>query len=249
MDARYGVGLVRVSNHGVSGTTAADFPKSLVEPGAITVVNYGINDARVTSASVDVYKARLRAINATVYQTPNPPIDDYAQPMRDVAAELGRPMIEVSANVRALPGGTSATTDGVHPNEILYAWITHQLVAPELASLVDTKLCFASRQGVTVTSNTAAIIWAAKDGAPRSGRVVFTNSDSSAVALSFGGLGAPYSIAPANCIAAPHGGSCVVEVTLDTSGTPGGQGTQVLRATLANGSTVVVPVWGFLNNF
>ena len=44
LDQSLGPGAAVVENHGLSGTTAADFPFAKVKPGAITVVNYGVND-------------------------------------------------------------------------------------------------------------------------------------------------------------------------------------------------------------
>lgn len=141
LDLLLGPGAVVVENLGASGTTAADFPAAKVRAGAVTVVNYGINDSRAPGATVEAYKARLRAIAPTVYETPSPPFDGYAQAMREVAAELGRPVIDVSATVRAMPGWEVRVWDGVHPDPGLYGIIARDIVAPALAAEVRKRLC------------------------------------------------------------------------------------------------------------
>lgn len=141
LDLRLGPGVAVVQNLGVSGATAAAFPASQVQAGSITVVNYGINDSRAPGASVADYKARLRKIAPTIFQTPSPPFDSYAQAMREVAAELGRPVIDVSAGVRALPGWEVRVWDGVHPDPGLYWIISQQIVAPAVADAVRRESC------------------------------------------------------------------------------------------------------------
>ena len=141
LDMALGPGVAVAENLGVSGTTAADFPAAKVKPGAVTVANYGINDSRAPGASVADYKARLRQIAPTVYETPSPPVDTYAQAMREVAAELGRPVIDVSSTVRAMPGWEVRVWDGVHPDPGLYGIIARDIVAPALAAEVRKRLC------------------------------------------------------------------------------------------------------------
>lgn len=141
LDMALGPGVALVENLGVSGTTAADFPMAKVKPSAITVVNYGINDSRAPGATVETYKARLRAIAPTVFETPSPPVDTYAQAMREVAAELGRPVIDVSAQVRAMPGWEVRIWDGVHPDPGMLGIISRDIVAPALATEVRKRLC------------------------------------------------------------------------------------------------------------
>lgn len=141
LDMALGPGVAVVENLGVSGTTAADFPAANVKPSAITVVNYGINDSRAPGATVAAYKASLRKIAPSVFETPSPPFDTYAQAMREVAAELGRPVIDVSAQVRAMPGWEVRVWDGVHPDPGLYGIIARDIVAPALAAEVRKRLC------------------------------------------------------------------------------------------------------------
>lgn len=141
LDIALGPGFALVENHGVSGTTAAEFPAAKVKPGAVTLANYGINDSRAPGASVAAYKANLRKIAPTLFETPSPPHDSYAQAMREVAAELGRPVIDVSAKVRAMPGWEGRVWDGVHPDPGLYGIIARDIVAPALAAEVRKRLC------------------------------------------------------------------------------------------------------------
>lgn len=143
LDLALGPGVAVAENLGVSGSTAADFPAAKVRAGAITVINFGINDSRAPGASVLDYKARLRAIAPTFYETPSPPFDGYAQAMREVAAELGRPVIDVSATVRAMPGWEVRIWDGVHPDPGMLGIIARDIVAPALASEVRKRLCAA----------------------------------------------------------------------------------------------------------
>lgn len=141
LDLILGPGVARVENHGLSNTTAADFPVGKVVRGAISVVNYGINDIRTPGMTVELYKAQLRKISPSYFQTPNPPIDGYAQAMREVAAELGKPVIDVSAKVRAMPNWRNYFYDGVHPGAPMYPIITRDIVAPELADAVRRAAC------------------------------------------------------------------------------------------------------------
>ncbi len=61
--------------------------------------------------------------------------------MREVAAEKGRPVIDVSAYVRSLQGWEAMVPDGVHPSELLYQQITQHKVGPELAAMVAPLVC------------------------------------------------------------------------------------------------------------
>jgi lysophospholipase L1-like esterase len=141
LDMALGPGRALVENLGVSGTTAADFPGAKVKHGAITVANYGINDSRSPGATVTAYKASLRKIAPAFFETPSPPFDGYAQAMREVADEMGRPVIDVSAQVRALPGWETRIFDGVHPDPGLYGIIARDIVAPALADAVRRANC------------------------------------------------------------------------------------------------------------
>jgi len=140
LDMALGPGVALVENLGVSGTTATDFPAAKIKPGAITVVNYGINDS-TSGVPVATYKANLRKIAPTFFETPSPPFDGYAQAMREVAAELGRPVIDVSAQVRAIPGWEARIFDGKHPDPGLYGIIARDIVGPAVAEAVRKARC------------------------------------------------------------------------------------------------------------
>lgn len=141
MDAEFGAGRVSVENLGASGTTAANFNRSLVKPGAVVLVNYGINDKNHGLVDLPQYRSTLTAISADVYQTPNPPIDDYAQGMRETAQALGRPVIDVAAFVHTIPDWRSHTPDGVHPDAWLYEQIATRVTGPGLAAIVRGSVC------------------------------------------------------------------------------------------------------------
>lgn len=251
MDEWYGAGAVKVTNLGVSGTTAADFPFAKVDAGAITVVNYGVNDSRQADPSVATYKERLRRIGATVYETPSPPFDTFATAMREVATERGAFLLDVSTRVRAQPGWSRQIHDGVHPNAFLYEWITFQVVGPALAKLVDERLCQANvqrlnasrRSSIHVSHNSARVLWALTDQ-PTQGQVTFENQGRAAATLRFSELQAPYSVSPTSCTVPANGGTCTVSVRMNALTTLGGQGTQVLVATGGSNGPVKAIIWG-----
>jgi len=140
MDQRFGAGRVVVENLGVSGTTAEQMRVELVKPSATTVSNYGINDQH-QSVSVEVFKAALRRANTTIFETPNPTLDGYAPAVREVAAELGRPLIDVSAWVRSQPGWEQHVPDTYHPDEWLREQVTNRLVGPAIGDAIASRIC------------------------------------------------------------------------------------------------------------
>lgn len=143
MDRRFGVGSVSVENLGASSTDSTQMRLDQVKPGAITVSNYGINDLD-RRVPVDAFKAALRRANSTFYQTPNPPLDDFAKATREVAAEMGREVIDVSTFVRGLPAWERQIVDEAHPTAELYSAITEQLVGPAIAKRIETQGCKAA---------------------------------------------------------------------------------------------------------
>lgn len=251
MDDWYGKGAVRVSNLGVSGTSAADFPFNSVDASAITVVNFGVNDVRQDNATVSAYKDRLRKISVTAYETPSPPYDGFAQAMREVAAERQAPVIDVSARVREQTGWRGQIHDGVHPNAFLYEWITSQVVGPSLRPLIEQRLCQmrvhreqpSKKSWVRMQVNSARILWGIK-GSTSQGQITFENLGQAPASLSFSGLQAPYSSTPAQCNLAANGGTCTITVSMAASSTLGGQGTQYLTATGGANGPLSVIVWG-----
>ena len=253
MDGRFGPGVVTVTNHGKSGSGAADFPAGLVQPGAITVVNYGINDIRMPGANVSAYKTRMAAIAPAIFQTPNPSFDGYAQAMREVALQLGRPVIDVSKEFRAQPNWSSQLTDTVHPSWSALLWIVYQVVGPALADQVDQRLCTlqldaAGRApGSLLRASTPSLIaWGQQGGTRASARVTYTNAGSQLAQITFSGVEPPYRLSQTECTVPPFGGVCTVDISLDSEGPLGGQGTQVLQATGAGNGPVSLLVWGML---
>jgi len=140
MNERFGSGAVLVTNLGISGSITAEMDLAKALPGSITVANYGINDWK-RGVSADDYKAALRRINVSVYETPSPPWDGYAYAMREVAASDGKPLIDVSAFVRSLPNWGAHVPDGVHPDEWLLDKIVSEKVGPEMAAIVAPMVC------------------------------------------------------------------------------------------------------------
>jgi lysophospholipase L1-like esterase len=140
MDQRFGAGRVVVENLGVSGTTASQMRVDLVKAGATTASNYGINDQH-QGVSVEAFKAALRRANTTFFETPNPTLDGYAPAVREVAAELGRPVIDVSSWVRAQPGWEQHVPDTYHPDEWLREQVTFRLVGPAIGDAIASRIC------------------------------------------------------------------------------------------------------------
>lgn len=253
MDGRFGPGVVSVTNHGKSGISSADFAAGEVKSGSITVVNYGINDIRIPNANVDAYQTRLTAIAPAVFQTPNPPKDGYAPAMRQVAAQLGRPLIDVSEEFRMRPNWQSQVPDAVHPTWSALLWISHQVVGPALAVQVEQRLCTAQLDAagrapgsLLRASTPSLIVWGQQGGLRASASVTYTNGGGQAAQISFNGLVPPYRLSQTTCTVPAFGGSCTVNISLDSNGALGGQGTQQLQATGAGNGTVTALVWGML---
>ncbi len=137
------------SNDLVMGTDHLNKPwPGSVKPGALTVVNFGINDS--ASISLETYKANLRKLNPAYFETPNPtdapsrPFERtqaYAQAMREVAAELGTPLIDVNAYVLLLPNWQAYLEDGIHPSNELYALIARNAIYPAIEPAVAKMRC------------------------------------------------------------------------------------------------------------
>lgn len=140
MDDRFGSGRVVVENNGISGTISSQFHPETVKPAAITASNYGINDHHY-SVPLGEFEANLRRVNSSFYETPSPPRDAYAPSVRAVAAELGRPVIDVSAWVRSQPGWEQHVPDGIHPDAWLYQQITTRLVGPTIGDAIAAQVC------------------------------------------------------------------------------------------------------------
>ncbi|HXD07832.1 MAG TPA: SGNH/GDSL hydrolase family protein [Burkholderiaceae bacterium] len=154
MDARYGSGRVVVESRAVGGTYTTqllDGTDGLNKPwpqsvdADITVLNFGINDRAYVVP--DQYAENLRRLNVKVYETPNPisvPADsdnNYAQWMRQVAAEKSAVLADTNAYVRSLPNWTAYFGDKVHPNTALYGMIVHDVLLPAVVPLVESAAC------------------------------------------------------------------------------------------------------------
>ena len=145
LKAYLGNDAVVVRNLAVSGTSTKHPLPEPIDPAAVSLANFGINDSARDVKDVEQYKANLRAMAPSVFETPNPPHDTYAPAMREVAAELGRPVIDVSAYVRSLPGWEKRVPDGVHPDRGLYNEITEKAVGPAMAEIISKLRCGGGR--------------------------------------------------------------------------------------------------------
>ncbi|MDB5820192.1 MAG: lipolytic protein family [Rhizobacter sp.] len=162
MDARFGVGAVRVTLNAVSGTDSAQllagtdglnrpWPQSVSAD--LVVVNHGINDTDpARGISIDRYEANLRRLVAlspapVVFETPNPMkgtnerLDAFAQRMRDVAGSLALPVADTNTYVRTVPDWESFLPDYVHPTAAMYGLIVGNSLAPVLVPLVARLRC------------------------------------------------------------------------------------------------------------
>ena len=102
------------------------------------------------SFKVDIRK--IASVPGAILMTPTPidlskphlpeTVDDalYAQAVRDVAAEVKIPLVDVNAYVLALPNWQTLLVDGVHPSSALYASIYAQVV-PVVQAKVDALAC------------------------------------------------------------------------------------------------------------
>jgi lysophospholipase L1-like esterase len=100
------------------------------------IVNHGINDRKTDS--LDTYKSCLRQLAKTakdtgkeiIFETPNPisaapPVDNYAQAMREVANESGAPVIDQFKQLTEYMQAqglkpSDITPDGLHPTDEIY---------------------------------------------------------------------------------------------------------------------------------
>ena len=150
MDARFGAGVVVVTERAVASTTAGRLlhgtdgrnrPWPQEVDADIVVVNHGLNDARLR-LSLAAYKTQLTQLHPTVFETPNPVTVDWPQPayaatMREVAARQHAPVADVDAWMRAQFRWPAMLSDGVHPTPAAYREIVLQVLMPTLAPLVE----------------------------------------------------------------------------------------------------------------
>jgi lysophospholipase L1-like esterase len=142
MDAEFGAGSVVVTNYAVSGTTSAQASKVAAD---VIVTNYGINDAHLGVPVAD-YITNMRAIGATLIETPNPTwgtvygaIDDA--PYAAAGRTLGLPVADTQAYMLARQGWQDLLPDGVHPTEAGYVEIVDNVLAPAVAKQVAPLRC------------------------------------------------------------------------------------------------------------
>jgi acyl-CoA thioesterase I len=155
-DARY-PGRVLVTSRAASGTTArhlltgtdgVNSPWPQPVNADIVVVNFGINDRNQIN-DIAEYRANLKRLAIAparvVFQTPNVvksfDIADYAQTMREVAAEVGAPLADVYAYTSALPDWRTLIPDNAHPSDELYQRIGRDVTGPALEPVVAELLC------------------------------------------------------------------------------------------------------------
>lgn len=143
MNARFGKGVVVVTNYGVPGQRATQAQR--VEADVI-VENYGINDAGPFGEPVEAYVAALDTLGATLIETQSP-VTRESQPLElqaryaGAAAALG-PVADVFGYVTALPDWQSYIgPDGVHPGQELYRLIVRDVMAPAVAQQVAPLRC------------------------------------------------------------------------------------------------------------
>jgi len=149
----------RVINSAVGGTKSTDllagidgvnkpWPQSVM--GDIVVIKFGTNDATPARGQtpLPVFKDTLRALfhgtsARVIFETPDPNTDSalrpdvylYTQAVRDVAKELGTPLIDTDACWRAHPGWEAWLTDGTHASPEGRQFTVDQCVAPVMEAL------------------------------------------------------------------------------------------------------------------
>jgi hypothetical protein len=162
MDARFGAGAVVVSTHAINGTALHNLLIGSDEGqwgryqawplGAdddIEVENFGIHDfgSPADHVTPEVFASELRTMYAArhvVMETPLPIVGGdvgYAQVVRDVAGQLGAPLIDVSAYAKSLPDWSQWTGDGEHPTSDGYTMLETNAVVPALVPMVAALRC------------------------------------------------------------------------------------------------------------
>ncbi|MFM0022204.1 SGNH/GDSL hydrolase family protein [Paraburkholderia azotifigens] len=156
--AQYGA-TVSVKNDGVGGSTIAQRLNGTVpytapytpDSSQIVIGNWALNDA---AQSVDVQQFQssivqfvtlVRAAGKTVVlEEPNPSttvanLGAYVAAIDYVATQMNVPLVQQYVYIQSLPGWQSMLTDGVHPNDAMYA-IKAQREADVIGPIVATLL-------------------------------------------------------------------------------------------------------------
>lgn len=160
MDARFGVGAVKVYGNASAGTTStqlingtdginAPWPGSVMTNAHIVIVNHGINDEE-QATPMATYKANFQAFASlkvpVVLQTANPTLQAwdnpaYAQAVRDVAATAGATLADVQKYMSGFGNLDQYLADGIHPNDMGYQAIVTNVTLPALMPLVAKLKC------------------------------------------------------------------------------------------------------------
>jgi lysophospholipase L1-like esterase len=151
MNNRFGIGKVIVSTRAVEATTSqmlVDGTDRLNKPwpqsvdADIVVMNHGTNDD-LLNTGVEQYKANLRALAKApaiiVFETHLPVFhreNGYAVAMREVAAQLGVPLIDSKKYAESLPNWEQYQPDYVHPTSDGYSLIARNAKFPVLEPIV-----------------------------------------------------------------------------------------------------------------
>lgn len=154
----------RVEPRGVGSTTSGDLiagtdGRNLPWPQSVTadvvLMNHALNDTNPAplGTPIDQYRANLRRLAdapaIVVFVTPNPlreynpltgadpvRVAQYAQAMREVAAETRTPLIDVHTYCLRQPDLAERLADNVHPDAELRSRIVRDCLLPGLAPFV-----------------------------------------------------------------------------------------------------------------
>lgn len=141
MDARFGKGMVTITNYAVPGSFAEMAPKVTAD---IVVVNYGINDMN-GGFPLKVYADYIRGTGATIVQTQYPTTYadarelGYVETMRG----LGIPVADAYAYIRSLPNWQSYYPNplSAHVTDELTKKVVDNVLAPLVTQQVEAKRC------------------------------------------------------------------------------------------------------------
>lgn len=158
LDARFGIGAVRVQLHAFGGTEVFDlvagargfqrWPQG-TEAVDLAVISFGVNEA-MNGVTVERYSQGLQQVldrrtTTVMLQTPTPVRaggdDAFAAAMRQVANAAGIGVIEARGYVLGLPNWGALLSDGIHPSEALYAAIVRDVTLPAVAAAVAPIRC------------------------------------------------------------------------------------------------------------
>ena len=158
LDARFGVGAVRVSLYAHGGAEVFDlvagargFAKWPAGADAdVVVVSFGVNEAQ-NGVTLERYSQGLGQIatRPLLWSTPLPVRaggdEPYAEAFRAVARAHGGQIIEARGYVLGLPNWSALLSDGIHPSEALYAAIVRDVTLPAVAAAVAPIRCESAR--------------------------------------------------------------------------------------------------------